>query len=447
MNAPAPRRPVDASAARIVALAAPMMLAHLTEPLIGLVDTAVIGRLGEVHLLGAVAIGAVLFDMLFWGLGSLRMSTAGLTAQAFGAGEDREVARALARALAVAAGLGLLLILLQAPIMAATFRLMDASPAVTEAARDYIRIRIWSGPFAMANYAILGSLIGRGRTDLGLLLQVGLNLAKIGGTVLFVPVLQGGVQGAAWATLLAEAAGLLGGLWALRRIGAFPKGLTWAETLDGAALRRMVAVNRDVAIRTVALLAAFAFFTAQGARAGDVTLAANAVLYNLFLFGSYFLDGFATAAEQLCGQALGARDERGFRKAVRTAVGLSVGVGALVLAGGWIGGGAFIDLISTSPAVREAAKAYLPYAALAPALGAAAFAFDGVYVGATWTVPMRNLMFAALALYLGSFYAAEALSAGWSNTGLWIAFLMFLAIRGLGQAALYPRLARRSFAA
>ncbi|WP_460447936.1 MATE family efflux transporter [Alsobacter sp. SYSU BS001988] len=159
MNAPAPRRPVDASAARIVALAAPMMLAHLTEPLIGLVDTAVIGRLGEVHLLGAVAIGAVLFDMLFWGLGSLRMSTAGLTAQAFGAGDDREVARALARALAVAACLGVLLILLQAPIIAATFRLMDASPAVTEAARDYIRIRIWSGPFALANYAILGSLI------------------------------------------------------------------------------------------------------------------------------------------------------------------------------------------------------------------------------------------------------------------------------------------------
>ncbi|PSC06796.1 MATE family efflux transporter [Alsobacter soli] len=422
------------------------MLAHLTEPLIGLVDTAVIGRLGEVHLLGAVAIGAVLFDMLFWGLGSLRMSTAGLTAQAHGAGDDREVARALARAFLLAAALGCALIALQRPIMAATFALMDASPAVTAAARDYVAVRIWSGPFALANYAVLGSLIGRGRTDLGLVVQVGLNLTKVAATLLFVSGLRWGVAGAAFATLVAEALGLAGGIWVLRRAGALPRGVSWTEIMDAAALRRMLAVNRDVAIRTVALLSAFAFFTSQGARAGDVTLAANAVLYNLFLFGSYFLDGFATAAEQLCGQALGARDEGGFRRVVRLTLNLSVAVGAAVWLGAWFGGARFIDAVSTSAAVRDAAKAFLPYAALTPLVGAAAFTFDGVYVGATWTAAMRNLMLAALAIYLGVYYGAHAMSGAWSNEGLWLAFLVFLAVRGLGQGLLYRRLARSSFA-
>ncbi|GGH10288.1 MATE family efflux transporter [Alsobacter metallidurans] len=439
------RRPVAATAASVIALAAPLMLAHLTEPLIGLVDTAVIGRLGEVHLLGAVAIGAVLFDMLFWGLGSLRMSTAGLTAQAHGAGDDRDVALALARALALAVSLGVVLIVLQRPIMAATFALMDTSPAVDAAARAYIAIRIWSGPLALSNYAILGSLIGRGRTDLGLLLQVGLNLTKVAGTILFVPGLGWGIEGAAFATLLAEAIGLLGGVLLLRRIGGLPRGLAWGAIVEGPALRRMLAVNRDVAIRTVALLSAFAFFTAQGARAGDVALAANAVLYNLFLIGSYFLDGFATAAEQLCGQAVGARDERGFRRTVGLTLGLSLGVGAVVSAAAFVGGSAFIDAISTNEAVREAAKLYLPLAALTPLIGAAAFTFDGVYVGATWTAAMRNLMLAALAIYLAVFYGGVALAGAWTNAGLWIAFLVFLGVRGFGQWWLYPGLARRTF--
>ncbi len=438
---PAVRR-VDARIGTIVRLAIPMMLAHLTEPMLGLVDATVIGRLGAVHLLGAVAIGAVVFDLLFWGLGSLRPSTAGLTAQAYGAGDDREVARALARAFTLAGILGVLLIALQEPIILLSLYLMDASPAVGEAARLYIAIRIWSAPFALANYAILGSMIGRGRTDLGLALQVGINLCKIALTLIFVPLLGWGIAGAAVATVIAEIVGALAGLVLLSRMGGLPRGLSWGEVLEAGPLRRMLAVNRDTAIRTVALLVAFGFFTAQGARAGDLTLAANAVLFNLFLFGSYFLDGFATAAEQICGQALGSRDERGFRQAVRLVVLLSLGTGLAVSAIIFAGGFAFIDFVSTNPDVRKAAGAFLMFAALTPLIGAAAFAFDGIYMGATWTRAMRNLMLVSLALYLCTFFVAQ----GWSNTGLWTAFLVFLGSRGIGQALLYPRLAREAFA-
>ena len=278
-------RRVDASPGRILRLAVPMMLAHMTEPLLGLVDTAVIGRLGEASLLGAVAIGAVLFEMLFWGLGSLRMSTAALTAQAHGAGNDRETVLALSRALLVAAVLGLVIIALQSPIMAATTALMQPSPAVQAALGLYVGVRIWSAPFALTNYAVLGSLIGRGRTDLGLALQVAINLAKIALTLLLVPGLGLGVAGAATATLLAEILGAGAGLLLLRRLGALQWGGS-ADVLKPAAMRRMLAVNRDVAIRSLTLLAAFAFFTAQGSRAGDVTLAANALLNNLFLLGA-----------------------------------------------------------------------------------------------------------------------------------------------------------------
>lgn len=434
-------RPVDASPRRLLLLALPMMAAHVTQPLLGLVDATVIGRLGEVHLLGAVAIGAIVFDLVFWGLGSLRMSTAAFTAQAHGAGRDDEVALALARALVLAVALGLLLIAGQAPIMAAALAIMDASPAVGEAARTYIAIRIWSAPFALANYAILGALIGRARTDLGLLLQVLINLANIALTLVLVEGLRLGIAGAAFGTLAAEIVGTAAGLVVLARLRAHVGGWSWRALGEAAVLRRLLAVNRDVAIRSFALVGAFAFFTAQGSRAGDVTLAANAVLYNLFLFGGYFLDGFATAAEQLCGQATGARDESGFRRTVRNALWLSLGTGIGVSLLMMSGGHAFIAFVSTNEAVRTAAGAVLPFAALTPAIGATAFAFDGIYVGATWTRAMRDLMLVSLALYLATWWLASGLS----NAGLWTAFVVFLGSRGIGQALAYPHLAQRTF--
>ncbi|UHC15109.1 MATE family efflux transporter [Methylobacterium currus] len=444
MHHAAPIRPgarPEVTHRRILALALPMTLANVTTPLLGLVGTAAVGRLGDAALLGALALGAVVFDYLFWTFGALRMATAGLTAQATGAGDRAEIDRTLARALAVALTVGLAMVAGQGPLGAAAFRLFGASPAVTEALAAYFAVRIWCAPFTLANYAILGSTLGRGRTDLGLGLQVAINTVNVALTLLLVLGLGAGVAGAALATVLAEIAGTALGLAVLHRLGSRPWRVPVAEVVERAGLARMLSVNGDVMVRTLALITALALFTGLGARAGDVTLAANAVLQNLFLIGSFFLDGFATAAEVLCGQALGARDEGAFRGAVRLCLGWCLGFG-LAVSGLFLAvGGPFIDAITTAPEVRAFARDFLVYAALTPLAAAAAFAFDGVYIGATWTRAMRNLMLAALAVDAAMLAATRELG----NTGLWLAMLTFLAARGLGQAVLYPRLAAGAF--
>jgi MATE family multidrug resistance protein len=426
----------------VVRIALPMTLAHITTPLLGLADAAVIGRLGEAHLLGAINAGAVMFDFIFWGFGFFRMATAGLTAQALGAGDREEMRAVLMRSLLLAGGIGLAIIVLQRLIALVTFAALGASPEVTEAARVYYDIRIWSAPFAFATYAILGALIGRGRTDVGLLLQIAINVGNIALNVLLVYGLGLGIFGSGLGTLIAEVGGTAAGLaiifWLDARFYDVSRALLFARE----KLRRLTAINVDIMIRTVALLFSFAYFTSFGARGGDIVLAANAILMNLFMITAFFLDGFATAAEQMCGQSLGARDEAGFRGIVRLtsfwALGFSLAVGLAAFAGG----GRFIDFVSTNEAVRSYARAFLPYAAIAPLLGALAFEFDGVYIGATWTREMRNLMLLALVLYLAASLALRPLG----NAGLWIALLVFLAARSVGQMWLYPRLVRRSFA-
>lgn len=438
-----PRRDaVEVTHRRVLALAWPMTLSHVTTPLLGLVAATVIGRLGEAHLLGAVALGAVVFDFLFWTFGALRLATAGLTAQATGAGDLAEIDRTLARGLGVALAIGVALVGLQAPIAALAFPLVGASEAVTGALSTYFGLRIWAAPFTLMNYVILGSTLGRGRTDLGLLLQVGINLVNIALTLAFVMGLDLGVAGAALATVIAEAFGVALGFVVLGRLGSHPFRVPWAEIRDRSAILRTLAVNRDIMIRTVALLVAFTVFSAQGARGGDVTLAANAVLHNIFLIGGYFLDGFATAGETLCGQALGARSERAFRRSVTLALGWCLGFGLLVSLIFLVFGTPFIDFVSTSEEVRRQAREFLPLAAFTPFIGAVAFTFDGVFIGATWTRAMRDLMLVSLALFLAALWLLKP----YGNWGLWIAMAVFLAARGLGQGFLYPRLARRTFA-
>jgi MATE family multidrug resistance protein len=433
---------VEVSHRAVVRIALPMTLAHITTPLLGFADAAVIGRLGEAHLLGAINAGAVMFDFIFWGFGFFRMATAGLTAQALGAGERQEMRAVLMRSLVLAGGIGLAIVVLQTLIAAIAFAGLGASPEVTEAARIYYDIRIWSAPFAFATYAILGALIGRGRTDIGLILQIAINLGNIALNVFLVYSFGLGIFGSGLGTLIAEIGGTAAGLaiifWLDRRFYDVPRALLLARE----KLRRLTAINADIMIRSVALLFSFAYFTSLGARGGDVVLAANAILMNLFMITAFFLDGFATAAEQMCGQSLGARDEAGFRGIVRLTSFWCVAFSLAVALLAFIGGQYFVDFISTNEAVRAYARAYLPYAALTPLLGALAFEFDGVYIGATWTREMRNLMLLALALYLGASFALRPLG----NAGLWVALLLFLAARSVGQMWLYPRLARRSFA-
>ncbi|WP_446721485.1 MATE family efflux transporter [Methylobacterium sp. DCY52] len=430
---------------RVLALALPMTLANVTTPMLGFVGAAVIGRLGDAALLGAVALGAVIFDAIFWSFGTLRMATAGLTAQAVGARDDREVNRILARTLAAGALIGVLLVALQEPVGQIAFGISGASDAVRAGLTTYFHIRILSSPFVLANYGVLGSVLGRGRTDLGLLLQVAINLIHIGLTLALVLGFGLALAGAALATVCAEALGLGLGLLVLARLGSRPFRVSLRDLRDADALRRTLSVNVDVILRTLALITAIVLFSALGARQGDVVLAANSVLWNLFLIGGFFLDGFATAAETLCGRAVGARDADAFRTAaslsLRWCLGFGLGVSLLAFAGGHV----FIDFVTTNGPVREAARAYLVLAALAPLAAAAPFAYDGIYIGATWTRAMRNLMLCALAVYVAALAGVQVFGLG--NAGLWLAFVVFLGARGIGQAIAYPALARATFTA
>ena len=428
--------------AQVFAIAGPAMVANLTTPLIGIVSTTAIGRLGDATMLGGVAMASVLFDCMFWLFGFLRMSTVAFTAQSLGSGETSELRAILLRGLIVAALVGAALILLQMPLAAALLGAMGGSEGVTRAAKTYFIIRIWSSPLALGNYVVLGWLIGQARAKLALGMQITINLINVAATVVLVLVLDFGIAGAAIAALIAEAAGLVLGLLIARHLSNGQFAASRALLFDRTKLMRMLSVNRDIMIRTASLIAAFLFFTAQGARAGDATLAANAVLNNFLLFGAFFLDGLANAAEQLCGRAYGARDKAAFAGAVKLVVMWGFGFALAVATCFLLFGPAFIDIMTASVEVRRIARDYLPFVVFAPLLGVFAFAFDGVYIGATWARDMRNLMVASLAIFLTAWFALRS----FGNAGLWGALLVHYAARGGLEALRYPALLRKSFA-
>lgn len=429
------------TSASVFAIAGPAMVANLTTPLIGIVASTAIGRLGEASMLGGVAMASVVFDCMFWLFGFLRMSTLAFTAQSLGAGETGELRVVLVRGLLVAAMVGLALIVLQLPLSAAVFGAMGGTDAVSAAARTYFKVRIWSAPLALANYVVLGWLIGQARARLALGVQIMINLINAAATLILVVVLDAGIAGAAAAAVIAEAAGIVIGIIVSRRLAGGSFLVSRQALFDRDRLKRMIAVNRDIMLRTAALIGVFLFFTAQGARAGDVTLAANAVLNNFLLVAAFFLDGLANAAEQLCGQATGARDRAAFNSATRLIIVWGFGFAVVVAAVFGVFGPSLIDLMTASAAVRLAARDYLVFVVLSPLLSVFAFAFDGVYIGATWARDMRNLMMASLAVFLGTWFALRGLG----NTGLWIAFLVHYAARGSLEAARYPALVRASF--
>ncbi len=425
---------------RVLAIAVPMTLSSATTPLLGVVATAVIGRLGQAHLLGAVAMSSVVFDCMFWLFAFLRMGTVALTAQALGRGDIAEERATLFRALLVAAAIGLALIAMQVPLARGIYSLMGASGEVTRAAETYFHVRIWSAPFALANYVLLGWFVGLGRATIALALQVAINLIDAVAIVVLVLWLDLGVAGAGLAALIAEAIGMAAGLViALRIVG--PHVPDRARLFDRARLVRLFLINRDIMIRTAALIVGWGFFAAQGARQGDVVLAANSVLHNLVLVGAFFLDGFASAAEQLCGRAIGARNVTAFSRAVKLSLSWGFGFGVATTLTMLAIGPFLIDLMTASAEVRLAARAYLVYAGLASVVGVFAFTYDGIYIGATWTRDMRNLMAVTIVLYFAAWWLTRPLA----NTGLWIAILVFLGTRGALQAARYPALVRATF--
>ncbi|MGY4499131.1 MATE family multidrug resistance protein [Bradyrhizobium sp. GM24.11] len=327
------------------------------------------------------------------------------------------------------------------PLAGALFDLMGGSEGVTRAAKTYFMIRIWSSPLALANYVILGWLIGQGRANPALLLQVVIDLVNMVATILLVLVYDTGIAGAAIAALLSEAVGFGFGLIVCRRHADDGFAVPSAALFDRAKLMRLLSVNSDILARTAALIAVFLFFTAKGARSGDVTLAANSVLNNFLFVSAFFLDGLANAAQQLCGRTLGARDARGFADSTRLVLLWGLGFAIVVAVLFALFGPALIDFMTASEDVRRAAREFLPFVVLAPIPGVFAFGFDGIYIGATWAREMRNLMLVSLAIFLATWWALQSLG----NAGLWWALIASYVSRGGLQAARYPAQFRATF--
>lgn len=425
--------------ARVLRIAVPIVVSNVTVPLLGIVDTGVVGQLGQAAPIGAVGLGAVTLATVYWMFGFLRMGTSGLAAQARGAGDGVEGTAILLRALLVGLAAGAAFTLLQVPITEAALRLSPASPEVDSLLRQYLGVRFWGAPATIALYAVTGWLIAQERTRAVLVLQVWMNGLNLCLTLWFVLGMGRGVPGVAAATLIAEWAGLAFGLWLCRASFGAALAPAWARVRDGAALRRMGAVNGNLMLRSVILQGSFTTFLFLGAGLGDVTLAANQVLMQFLEITAYALDGIAFAAEALVGLAIGARRPADLGASVRiTAQWGAAGALALALAFALVGP-AIIDLIARAPEVRAEARAYLPWMVAAPVVGIAAWMLDGIFIGATLTREMRQSMLLSVMVYAA---ALAVLVPAFGNHGLWAALMVLNAARGVTLGALWPRVAR-----
>jgi multidrug resistance protein, MATE family len=429
-------RAEDVTHARVLRVALPIVLSNATVPLLGAVDTGVVGQMGQAAPIGAVGIGAVTLATFYWVFGFLRMGTSGLAAQAHGAGDAAERAAVFYRALLIGLVAGLALILAQGLLFAAAFKVAPAGAEVEALARQYLAIRIWGAPATIALYAVTGWLIALERTRAVFVLQVWMNGINIALDLWFVLGLGWGVPGVAVATLIAEWSGLALGLWFCRV--AF--GPVWraarARLADRAALMRMGAVNGNIMIRSVLLQASFTTFIFLGAGLGDVTLAANQVLLQFIEIAAYALDGFAFAAEALVGQAVGARSLPALLAASRLSSLWALTGTVLMCAAFALFGPAIIDLMATAPEVRAEARTYLPWLVAAPLIGVASWMLDGIFIGATKTREMRDAMLVSVAIYAAALWL---LLPAFGNHGLWAGLTVLNVTRALTLWAFWPR--------
>lgn len=427
---------------RILAIALPVVLSNATVPLQGAVDTAIIGNVGTQGALSGVGIGAAIFSIVFMAFNFLQMGCSGLTAQALGAGDARRVLDTLARTLLIALAIAAALVALQMPILAASQRFFEGGAEAQAAAARYFDIRIWGAPFELANYAVLGWFTGQEMTRRVFQHQLVTTLSNIALSLLFGLWLGWGLAGVALATVLASGTGLAYGLWLARAQGR-RLDAAWrpdrARLLRRDELLRVMALNRDIFIRTVLLTLSFAWITRLGAQAGDLTLAVNVVLWQFLAVSAYGLDGFAMAAETLVGQAKGAGDRAAFRRA---AILSSLWAGGLALALSvlfYALSGPLVAVLTDLPEVRAAAMLYVGWAAFSPAAGFAAFQLDGIFVGATASAAMRNAMIlSALVFFPLSVWLAES----FGNHGIWAAVHAMFALRAATMLLAYPGVER-----
>ena len=431
----------------LLRLSWPIILANAAVPLLGLADTAVIGNVGTLAELGAIAFGAVIFSFVYWSFGFLRMGTTGFTAQAAGARDEAEVRATLWRALGVAFALGGALIALQLPIGRLALFLLDGSDEVEALTRGYFHVRIWGAPAALGMFVLMGTLIGLGRGKLLLVVQLFLNGLNILLDVWFAGVLGWGAEGVALGTALAEwtalvlAAGLVFRLLRARHRDAEPF-LPLARLKALGPLRRALRANFDIMLRTLLLVASFAWFVRQSGQFGDDVLAAHHILLQFIAFSAFFLDGYAYVVEALIGESVGAGDRRRFDVAVRLSTELAAVTAAVLALMILVFGNVAAGLLTVHEPVLAAADRALPMAAIYVALAFAAFQLDGIFIGATRTREMRNASFVSVAVFL----AASAVLIPWAGSqGLWLAFIAYVCARALALGCYYPAL-RRSIA-
>ena len=428
---------LDITNKRVLTIAIPIVLSNITVPILGAVDTAVVGQLGKAAPVAAVGVGAIIITSFYWLFGFLRMGTTGLVAQAVGSKDESEVRAYLLRALILGLLAGLFIFLLRTPLMELGLWISPASSDVEELAQKYISIRVWSAPAAIGLYGIVGWLIALERTKSVLLLQFFMNGVNVLLDIWFVLVLNWGVQGVAIATVIAEVSALILGL--LICYDRF-KDKSWPTlriVFSIARLKNMLSTNLDILLRSIILEVIFVSFLLYGGKFGDVKLAANQVLLQFLHIAAHGLDGFALAAETLVGQAFGKKDRSILRKSIIVSSKLAFLLSCIMAISFLLFGSSLIDLMTTAENVRLEAKSYIIFITLVPILGVSAYMLDGIFIGATKTKDMRNMMFITLIFYV---MALLLLVPYFQNIGLWSALLISFIVRGATLAFRYPSL-------
>jgi multidrug resistance protein, MATE family len=418
---------------RILRLAVPNIISNITVPLLGMVDLALMGHLDNKVYIGAVALGGMIFNFIYWGFGFLRMSTSGFVAQAFGRRDFPEVMLNLARPLGVALVSGIGLVILQIPIAALGFWIIDSSTEVEELARQYYHIRIFAAPATISLYAFSGWFIGMQNTRIPMVIAITANLLNIGFSFLFVRGLGMTADGVALGTLIAQYLGLLMAIYFMRRYyGRFLRHFNWGKVLERAALWRFFHVNKDILIRTLCLILALSFFTAKSASMGDTPLAVNSLLLQFFMFFSFFIDGYAHAAEALTGRFIGAGNKAALMKSIRLLFIWGAGVSAAYTLAYLFGGESILRLLTSNAEVIEAARPYLIWPVIVPMVAFSAFLLDGIFIGATASAAMRNsMLISTLVIYFPAYYL---LAPHLGNNALWLALILLLGARGITLA-------------
>lgn len=414
---------------RILRLAIPNIISNITVPLLGIIDLAMMGRLGDAVYIGAIAVGGVIFNFIYWGFSFLRMGTTGFVAQAYGAGNFSESANLLVRASMIAlVGSGLIL-LLQVPIGKLSILLIDSSEEVAGHASSYFYIRVWAAPATILLYALSGWFIGMQDTIRPMIVAVSVNLMNILFNLIFVFGFHLKSDGVALGTVMAQYFGLLMAVFFLFSRYKEKIRLWQRETLlELEPLKLFYRVNKDIFLRTMALIFTITFFTARSAATNDTILAANTVLFQFFIFFSYFVDGFANAGEALTGRYIGAREQPKLLKAIGVVFlwGLGISLGFTII--NFFGGNFIFSLLTTDPEVINAASPFLPWIVVIPVISFAAFLWDGVYIGATVATHLRNSVWSGLVVFMAVYYFTKN---DLGNHGLWLAFCCFLLVRGV----------------